>query len=46
VLKFEKGIPVAPDATLTPTATRDGDSAIVILGDQSFVIPDAVIFGE
>lgn len=45
VLKFEKGIPVAPDATLTPTATRDGDSTIVILGDQSFVIPDAVIFG-
>jgi hypothetical protein len=27
------------------SATRDGDSTIVILGDQSFVIPDAVIFG-
>lgn len=45
VLKFEQGIPVAADATLTPTATRDGDSTIVILGDQRFVIPDAVIFG-
>ena len=50
VLPYQNGIPVAVDpgpgaaAPVLDTA-RAGDASIVTLGDQRFVIPDAVIFG-
>ena len=50
VLQFRDGTPVAVDADAGAqapmlSAAREGDSSIVTLGDQRFVIPDAVIFG-
>jgi hypothetical protein len=50
VLQFSNGTPVAVDAFAGAAApvlgtAREGDSSIVTLGDQRFVIPDAVIFG-
>jgi len=50
MLQFRDGTPMAVDApagTAAPVlnAAREGDSSIVTLGDQRFVIPDAVIFG-
>lgn len=50
VLQFRNGTPVSVDpvaGTAVPvlSAAREGDNSIVILGDQRFVIPDAVIFG-
>lgn len=49
VLQFRNGTVVSVDpvagATAVLSAAREGDSSIVTLGDQRFVIPDAVIFG-
>lgn len=49
-VRVENGVPVAvdpaPGETAPPMSTvREGDSSIVTIGDQRFVIPDAVIFG-
>ena len=37
--------PVAGGAAPPLTVTRASDSSIVTIGDQRFVLPDAVIFG-
>jgi hypothetical protein len=50
VLQVENGIPVAVDlrpgeSTASFGVARDGDISAVTISDQSFVIPDAAIFG-
>lgn len=50
VLFFEDGTPVSFDASQADgdaqmTVTRDGDNSIVFVGQERFVIPDAVIWG-
>ena len=50
VQQVRNGPPVAVDsvagrAAPPLTVSRDGDSRIVTIGDQRFVLPDAVIFG-
>ena len=50
LLQVRNGTPVAVDpvaggAAPPLTVTRAGDSSIVTIGDQRFVLPDAVIFG-
>jgi hypothetical protein len=47
---FEAGTPVSYDQSQADqgremTVTRDGDNSIVFVGQERFVIPDAVIFG-
>lgn len=50
VIYFENGTPVSYDqsqaeAGATMAVTKDGDTAIVTIGDNRFLIPDAVIWG-
>lgn len=49
-LFFENGAPVRydrseADAGKELSVTRDGDASIVIVGDERYVIPDAVLYG-
>jgi hypothetical protein len=47
---FENGTPVSfdkseADGDKAMTATRDRDSSIVLIGEERYVLPDAIIFG-